>query len=235
MLGNIEIIKASMEKNEKELKTIEKKRDTLLENITALTTTLNMISKDGNPSDIYNQFLIQRSKLELGINNIPESVLQFDENQIIKFEKEDSKIESKLETVEERLNEILDKESTVRSSLESNKVKFKSLFDEAILNDAKERLSNAEKALEFYINCFKSLGFDQYSNITENEYQFAVTAIENFNNTVYAIGDQYSSTVLQDAIKYINKDYKEIDYNSLILNLKSKLDGIKESIQEQNR
>lgn len=234
MLGNIEVIKSTAEKQEKELKTIEKKKETLSESITTLTTTLNILTKDGNPNEIYNKCLAERSSIELDIKDIPEDVLNFDENQILVHEKEDSKLEAKIETLEQQLSTIVDKETSVRSSLESNTVKLKSLFDESILQSTKKRLEDSEKALQFYKNCFETLGFYQYTNITEQEYQFAINTIEMFNNSVYTIGDAYTPGIIEEASKYINRDFKETDYNILIESLKNKLESVKEDIREQN-
>ena len=232
-LGNIEVIKANLDKNGHELKILERKRDELLAKQSEIKANMNLLDKDGSPIKIYTDLLNKRRDMQNKIDDIPDEAKNFDELELKEKEKEEIQLETKLEHYKEELDKITKMESDLRSDLEADTIKLKSLFDPGLLEDTQNRLQQAEKKMKFYIECFEKLGFHEYNNITEGEYTVAVGAIERFNNTISVLGNQFTPGLLSKSIQYINCDPKVNDYSKLISSLELKLDEVKSSISTQ--
>lgn len=232
-LGNIEVIKSTLDKNEHELKILEKKRDDLLARQSNIKANMSVLDKNGSPIKIYTELLNKRRETQNKIDGIPEEAKTFDELELKEKEKEQIQLETKLEHYKENLDKITSQESTLRSELEADTIKLKSLFDPGLLEDTQTRLQQAEKKMQFYISCFEKLGFHEYNNITEGEYTVAVSAIERFNNTISVLGNQFTPGLVAKSIQYINGDPKVNDYSKLISSLELKLDEVKSSISTQ--
>lgn len=232
-LGNIDIIESEIKKNIQELKFLEDKKEAIIKQKAEIIANMNILLKDGNPMDLYNSYLSTKIELKQALEEIPQDILNFNENELYDLEKQYTKIESKFEVLTEQLNELLNKENNIRNELTEYEIKLKALFDQNILNELKERLEKSKENLKLYKYYFDSLGFKSYENITEEEYIIAINAMEKFNQSIMVIGNSYSVKVINEAIQYINKEYKIISYQNMIEEYKNQIEQIKEKINEQ--
>ena len=232
-LGNIDLIQAEIKRNVKELKSLEDKREDIIKQKAQLTANINILLKNGNPIDIYNSYLQTQLQLKQILSNIPEDIINFNENNLNELNLTYAKLESKYEILETQLKEFLTKEQVIRNEIIDYDVKMKSLFDKNVLIDLQNRLKREEEKLSVYKKYFETLGFNAYENITEQEYSIAVDAMEKFNKTIFAIGNEYNDEIIQEAVKYINKEYKIINYQKTIEGYKNKIELLKDKINEQ--
>lgn len=232
-LGNIEMIRSEILKNTGELKILEDKKEFIIKQKAEITAHMNILTKDGNPIDLYNSYLKTKIELNQILENIPDNIIDFDENVLNKLEKQYVKLESKFEMLKEQLNELLLKEQNIRNELSEYNIKLKALFDQNVLNDLNERLKKTQNDLKIYKHYFETLGFQAYEKITEQEYIIAINAMEKFNQTILIIGNEYSGEVINEAINYVNKEYKIINYENMIAEYKRKIELVKEKMNEQ--
>lgn len=231
-LGNIEVIQSNLEKNRKAVQVLEKKRDDLISREAYIKAKMNY-QQNENPIIKYNELLTKRREMQSTIEGIPKEARDFDEVQLKQLEKELIQTQTRLETYDEKLKEITEREKLLRSELERDTIKLRSLFDPTLLEDTQNRLDKAEKALSFYISNFDRLGFKAYNDISEAEYTVAVDAIERFNSTIATIGGQFTPFQIEKAASYISNDPKIVDYSKLIQTFEMKLDEVKTSISSQ--
>ena len=232
-LGNIEVIQANLTKNSHELKVLEAKKEELLKLQADIKAQMAILSKDGNPIQVYIEMNQQDKAISQTIEGMSDEVKDFTEDKLRGVERDLIKVETRLEVLDEQLTEATKKESEIRDALETDTIKLNSLFDQAILDDTKQRLDKAKKALSFYVNSFEQLGFHAYNEITEMEYTIALDAIERFNTTIETLGTQFSIPQIEQACSYLNNEPKTTDYQTLIISLEAKLNDTRDKITEQ--
>ena len=232
-IGNIESITQSTYTDKKELETLNNKKESLIKDIASFNAKLNLLSKDGNPMDIYKDLVSKKAVMEYDIKNIPEYVLQFTDKELLDKEKGSSKLESKIDSINEQLKSLSDKESDIRSKLESSKIELNSLFDKNLMDSIINKINSKQQELSIYIKYFESIGFKEYENITEQEYDLAVDAIDKFNKTIISLGDKYTDVIRKEAVQYINKDYEFTNLNKVLNDFKTKLEKTKDIITTQ--
>ena len=231
-LGNIELIQSTMLKNQEELDILLSQKDQLKSQISSISTKIDILKQNGHPQELFNSLLAEQYKLNESLKSIPLEVLNFSNTELIRLEKESSKLEIKIENMQSTLDEMTSKEKSLIDSIESNTIKLNSIFDPVLLEDTKSKLKDTEDSLEFYMKCFDTLGFHEYSNITETEYSTALDMIEKFNTSISSLGDKYYLEERQEAIKYLNGGFKIVDYNSMIEKFNKQCDDIKKSLFE---
>ncbi len=232
-LGNIEVIQANLSKNSHELKVLEAKKEELLKLQADIKAKMVLLSKDGNPTQLYIEMNQQAKAISQTIDGMSDEVKDFTEDQLREVERDLIKVETRLEVLDGQLIEVTRKESEIRDALETDTIKLNSLFDQAILDDTKQRLDKAKKALSFYVSSFEQLGFHAYNEITEMEYTIALDAIERFNTTIEALGTQFSIPQIEQACSYLHNDPHTTDYQTLIVSLETKLNETRDKITEQ--
>lgn len=232
-LGNIEVIQANLTKNGHELKVLEARKEELLKLQSDIKAKMAVLSKDGNPTQLYIEMNQQSKTISQSISEMPDEVKDFTEDQLRDVERDLIKVETRLEVLDTQLTETTKKEAEIRDALETDTIRLRSLFDQDILDDTNQRLDKAKKALSFYVNSFEQLGFHAYNDITEVEYTIALDAIERFNSTIETMGTQFSLPQIEQACSYLHNDPHTTDYQTLVESLEKKLDETKEKIEEQ--
>ena len=232
-LGNIEVIQANLSKNSHELNVLEAKKEELLKLQADIKAKMVLLSKDGNPTQLYIEMNQQAKAISQTIDGMSDEIKDFTEDQLREVERDLIKVETRLEVLDGQLTEVTRKESEIRDALETDTIKLNSLFDQAIFDDTKQRLDKAKKALSFYVSSFEQLGFHAYNEITEMEYTIALDAIERFNTTIEALGTQFSIPQIEQACSYLHNDPHTTDYQTLIVSLETKLNETRDKITEQ--
>lgn len=233
-LGNIEVIQANMDKAITELAILENKRLELIKTQADIKAKMELLSNGGSPIERYNSLLNQSIAISTRIQDTASDVINFNELELREKEKEQIQIQTKIDTIEKILSNIIEQETQLRSQIEEDKIRLDSLSSKQILEDSVNRLEKAEEELSIYISRFESLGFYEYSSINENEYSIAIDMLAKFNNMIEFLASQYSREELTEAVKYISTTPELVDCNTIISSLQSKLDTVKEQIIEQN-
>ena len=229
-LGNIESIQSNIEKDSKELETLNISLKELIQKEAVLKAKLIELEKEGNPKELYDNALNRKSLLNFNLKHLPIEVLNFDESILIGLENDKIKYDTKYEYLDKRINELIVLEDSIKNELDQKVIELNSLYDKEILNDTKKKLIETEKRLEICIQYFQSINFSEYENITEQEYLMAIDLMENFNNTILSINSRYSESIILESFNNI----EIIDYSSLIENYNKKISQLKDIINLQS-
>lgn len=232
-LGNIEVIQSNMNKAISELKILDAKKSELIQSQADIKAKMDILSINGSPIEQYKSIVNKKIALSNSSKNISEEVLNFNEEELKAYEKEQIELKTKIDSLDKILTNYVEQEKYMKSQIDEDKIKLDSLYDQSILEELVSRLNKAKEDLNIYISRFNLLGFEAYDDINENEYNMAVDAIEKFNNTISFLASQYSRDELLEASKYLSSNPDIVDCNSLISSLQTKLEEVKEKILEQ--
>lgn len=232
-LGNIDVIKSDILKNTKELKILEDKKDFIIKQKAEIMANINFLIKNGNPMDIYNSYIKTKMELKQILSDIPSDIINFNENILTDLDRKYIKAESKFELLKDQLQNLVNREQSLRDEISQNEIKLKTLFDKNVLSELNIRLDKAKEQLKLYKQYFETLGFNAYENITEQEYSIAINAMDKFNQTIIIIGNEYSEDIINESVKYMTKNYKIINYENMINNYKNQIENIKNTINDQ--
>lgn len=222
-IGNIELVKSNIVKNEEALSSLKQKEESLVYKIASLNNKISEIDTTGNYLDTYKDLSFRKTILEKEMKDLPETK-EYSEDSLITNEKEFSKYEAREEFLRKIIKDSFDKELSIKDEIDENTAKLESLYDSNILSDVKQKISSTKLELSKYEK-FSYL-IDDYINITDQDYDLSSTAIDKFNSNIDMLISSYSKAIIEDCLKYENKPKANINFDSVIR-------GLESSLQEQ--
>lgn len=222
-IGNIELVKNNIVKNEEALSSLKQKEESLVYKIASLNNKISEIDTTGNYLDTYKDLSFRKTILEKEMKDLPETK-EYSEDNLIINEKEFSKYEAREEFLRKIIKDSFDKELSIKDEIDENTAKLESLYDSNILSDVKEKINSTKLELSKYEK-FTYL-IDNYANITDQDYELSTNAIDKFNSNIDILISSYSKLIIEDCLKYENKPKPNINFDSVIR-------GLESSLQEQ--
>jgi len=222
-IGNIELVKSNIVKNEEALSSLKQKEESLVYKIASLNNKISEIDTTGNYLDTYKDLSFRKTILEKEMKDLPETE-EYSEDSLIINEKEFSKYEAREEFLRKIIKDSFDKELSIKDEIDENSAKLESLYDSNILSDVKQKISSTKLELSKYEK-FSYL-IDDYINITDQDYDLSSTAIDKFNSNIDILISSYSKSIIEDCLKYENKPKTNINFDGVIR-------GLESSLQEQ--
>ena len=222
-IGNIELVKSNIVKNEEALSSLKQKEESLVYKIASLNNKISEIDTTGNYLDTYKDLSFRKTILEKEMKDLPETK-EYSEDSLIINEKEFSKYEAREEFLRQIIKDSFDKELSIKDEIDENTTKLESLYDNNILSDVKDKINSTKLELSKYEK-FTYL-IDDYVNITDQDYELSNNAIDKFNSNIDILISSYSKPIIEDCLKYENKPKTNINFDSVIR-------GLESSLQEQ--
>lgn len=222
-IGNIELVKNNIIKNEEALSSLKQKEESLVYKIASLNNKISEIDTTGNYLDTYKDLSFRKTILEKEMKDLPETK-EYSEDSLITNEKEFSKYEAREEFLRKIIKDSFDKELSIKDEIDENTTKLESLYDNNILSDVKDKINSTKLELSKYEK-FTYL-IDNYSNITDQDYELSNNAIDKFNSNIDILISSYNKPIIEDCLKYENKPKTNINFDSVIR-------GLESSLQEQ--
>lgn len=222
-IGNIELVKNNIIKNEEALSSLKQKEESLVYKIASLNNKISEIDTTGNYLDTYKDLSFRKTILEKEMKDLPETK-EYSEDSLITNEKEFSKYEAREEFLRKIIKDSFDKELSIKDEIDENTAKLESLYDNNILSDVKDKINSTKLELSKYEK-FTYL-IDNYSNITDQDYELSNNAIDKFNSNIDVLISSYSKPIIEDCLKYENKPKTNINFDGVIR-------GLESSLQEQ--
>ena len=142
-----------------------------------------------------------------------------------------AKLSSNYETLNERANELLNKEKSIRNSITSNEIKLQSLFNKDIFEQTKKNIVIKDKQVKFFEDRFKSIGFTKYDSISESEYNMVLSSIERYNNIIDFIADNFSYSIRENVFSGMDNN----DYASAKESISREIDDLGVELEVQSR
>ena len=222
-IGNIELVKSNIIKNEEALSSLKQKEESLVYKIASLNNKISEIDTTGNYLDTYKDLSFRKTILEKEMKDLPETK-EYSEDSLITNEKEFSKYEAREEFLRKIIKDSFDKELSIKDEIDENTAKLESLYDSNILSDVKQKINSTKLELSKYEK-FTYL-IDNYANITDQDYELSNNAIDKFNSNIDVLISSYDKSIIEDCLKYENKPKTNINFDSVIR-------GLESSLQEQ--
>ena len=222
-IGNIELVKSNIVKNEEALSSLKQKEESLVYKIASLNNKISEIDTTGNYLDTYKDLSFRKTILEKEMKDLPETK-EYSEDSLIINEKEFSKYEAREEFLKQIIKDSFDKELSIKDEIDENTTKLESLYDNNILSDVKDKINSTKLELSKYEK-FTYL-IDDYINITDQDYELSNNAIDKFNSNIDILISSYNKPIIEDCLKYENKPKTNINFDSVIR-------GLESSLQEQ--
>ena len=222
-IGNIELVKNNIVKNEEALSSLKQKEESLVYKIASLNNKISEIDTTGNYLDTYKDLSFRKTILEKEMKDLPETK-EYSEDSLIINEKEFSKYEAREEFLKQIIKDSFDKELSIKDEIDENTTKLESLYDNNILSDVKDKINSTKLELSKYEK-FTYL-IDDYINITDQDYELSNNAIDKFNSNIDILISSYSKPIIEDCLKYENKPKANINFDGVIR-------GLESSLQEQ--
>lgn len=222
-IGNIELVKNNIIKNEEALSSLKQKEESLVYKIASLNNKISEIDTTGNYLDTYKDLSFRKTILEKEMKDLPETK-EYSEDSLITNEKEFSKYEAREEFLRKIIKDSFDKELSIKDEIDENTAKLESLYDNNILSDVKNKINSTRLELNKYEK-FTYL-IDDYVNITDQDYELSNNAIDKFNSNIDILISSYDKSIIEDCLKYENKPKTNINFDSVIR-------GLESSLQEQ--
>lgn len=222
-IGNIELVKNNIIKNEEALSSLKQKEESLVYKIASLNNKISEIDTTGNYLDTYKDLSFRKTILEKEMKDLPETE-EYSEDSLIINEKEFSKYEAREEFLRKIIKDSFDKELSIKDEIDENSAKLESLYDNNILSDVKDKINSTKLELNKYEK-FTYL-IDKYANITDQDYELSNNAIDKFNSNIDVLISSYTKPIIEDCLKYENKPKTNINFDSVIR-------GLESSLQEQ--
>lgn len=222
-IGNIELVKNNIIKNEEALSSLKQKEESLVYKIASLNNKISEIDTTGNYLDTYKDLSFRKTILEKEMKDLPETK-EYSEDSLITNEKEFSKYEAREEFLRQIIKDSFDKELSIKDEIDENTTKLESLYDNNILSDVKDKINSTKLELSKYEK-FTYL-IDEYVNITDQDYELSNNAIDKFNSNIDVLISSYSKSIIEDCLKYENKPKTNINFDGVIR-------GLESSLQEQ--
>lgn len=222
-IGNIELVKNNIIKNEEALSSLKQKEESLVYKIASLNNKISEIDTTGNYLDTYKDLSFRKTILEKEMKDLPETE-ECSEDSLIINEKEFSKYEAREEFLRKIIKDSFDKELSIKDEIDENTAKLESLYDSNILSDVKQKISSTKLELSKYEK-FAYL-IDDYINITDQDYDLSSNAIDKFNSNIDILISSYSKAIIEECLKYENKPKANINFDGVIR-------GLESSLQEQ--
>ena len=222
-IGNIELVKNNIVKNEEALSSLKQKEESLVYKIASLNNKISEIDTTGNYLDTYKDLSFRKTILEKEMKDLPETK-EYSEDSLIINEKEFSKYEAREEFLRKIIKDSFDKELSIKDEIDENTAKLESLYDNNILSDVKEKISSTKLELSKYEK-FAYL-IDDYINITDQDYDLSTNAIDKFNLNIDVLISSYSKAIIEECLKHENKPKANINFDGVIR-------GLESSLQEQ--
>lgn len=222
-IGNIELVKNNIVKNEEALSSLKQKEESLVYKIASLNNKISEIDTTGNYLDTYKDLSFRKTILEKEMKDLPETK-EYSEDSLIINEKEFSKYEAREEFLKQIIKDSFDKELSIKDEIDENTTKLESLYDNNILSDVKGKINSTKLELSKYEK-FTYL-IDDYVNITDQDYELSNNAINKFNSNIDVLISSYSKPIIEYCLKYENKPKTNINFDSVIR-------GLESSLQEQ--
>ena len=222
-IGNIELVKNNIVKNEEALSSLKQKEESLVYKIASLNNKISEIDTTGNYLDTYKDLSFRKTILEKEMKDLPETK-EYSEDSLITNEKEFSKYEAREEFLRKIIKDSFDKELSIKDEIDENTAKLESLYDNNILSDVKDKINSTKLELSKYEK-FTYL-IDDYINITDQDYDLSSNAIDKFNSNIDILISSYSKSIIEDCLKYENKPKTNINFDGVIR-------GLESSLQEQ--
>ena len=222
-IGNIELVKNNIIKNEEALSSLKQKEESLVYKIASLNNKISEIDTTGNYLDTYKDLSFRKTILEKEMKDLPETK-EYSEDSLITNEKEFSKYEAREEFLRKIIKDSFDKELSIKDEIDENSAKLESLYDNNILSDVKDKINSTKLELSKYEK-FTYL-IDDYINITDQDYELSNNATDKFNSNIDILISSYDKSIIEDCLKYENKHKTNINFDSVIR-------GLESSLQEQ--
>lgn len=222
-IGNIELVKNNIIKNEEALSSLKQKEESLVYKIASLNNKISEIDTTGNYLDTYKDLSFRKTILEKEMKDLPETK-EYSEDSLIINEKEFSKYEAREEFLKQIIKDSFDKELSIKDEIDENTAKLESLYDNNILSDVKDKINSTKLELSKYEK-FTYL-IDDYVNITDQDYELSNNAINKFNSNIDILISSYDKSIIEDCLKYENKPKTNINFDGVIR-------GLESSLQEQ--
>ena len=222
-IGNIELVKNNIIKNEEALSSLKQKEENLVYKIASLNNKISEIDTTGNYLDTYNDLSFRKTILEKEMKDLPETE-EYSEDSLITNEKEFSKYEAREEFLRKIIKDSFDKELSIKDEIDENTAKLESLYDSNILSDVKDKINSTKLELSKYEK-FTYL-IDNYANITDQDYELSNNAIDKFNSNIDILISSYSKAIIEECLKHENKPKANINFDGVIR-------GLESSLQEQ--
>ena len=222
-IGNIELVKNNIVKNEEALSSLKQKEESLVYKIASLNNKISEIDTTGNYLDTYKDLSFRKTILEKEMKDLPETK-EYSEDSLIINEKEFSKYEAREEFLKQIIKDSFDKELSIKDEIDENTTKLESLYDNNILSDVKDKINSTKLELSKYEK-FTYL-IDDYVNITDQDYELSNNAIDKFNSNIDILISSYTKPIIEDCLKYENKPKANINFDGVIR-------GLESSLQEQ--
>ena len=222
-IGNIELVKNNIVKNEEALSSLKQKEESLVYKIASLNNKISEIDTTGNYLDTYKDLSFRKTILEKEMKDLPETK-EYSEDSLIINEKEFSKYEAREEFLKQIIKDSFDKELSIKDEIDENTTKLESLYDNNILSDVKDKINSTKLELSKYEK-FTYL-IDDYVNITDQDYELSNKAIDKFNSNIDILISSYDKSIIEDCLKYENKPKTNINFDGVIR-------GLESSLQEQ--
>lgn len=222
-IGNIELVKNNIIKNEEALSSLKQKEESLVYKIASLNNKISEIDTTGNYLDTYKDLSFRKTILEKEMKDLPETE-EYSEDSLIINEKEFSKYEAREEFLRKIIKDSFDKELSIKDEIDENTAKLESLYDSNILSDVKEKISSTKLELNKYEKFVYLI--DDYINITDQDYDLSSNAIDKFNSNIDILISSYSKAIIEECLKHENKPKANINFDGVIR-------GLESSLQEQ--
>lgn len=222
-IGNIELVKSNIVKNEEALSSLKQKEESLVYKIASLNNKISEIDTTGNYLDTYKDLSFRKTILEKEMKDLPETE-EYSEDSLIINEKEFSKYEAREEFLKQIIKDSFDKELSIKDEIDENTAKLESLYDNNILSDVKDKINSTKLELSKYEKFVYLI--DDYVNITDQDYELSNNAIDKFNSNIDILISSYDKSIIEDCLKYENKPKTNINFDGVIR-------GLESSLQEQ--
>lgn len=233
-IGNVESISKTIDINSNQLNVYETKKDRLIQSTATIKAKLDDINKDGDILDRYKQCVEDKKRIEKEYSQLG-PIESYSEDELVLYEKEMSKLEGKESTIEEQLNDCLDKLKTLKEEQSKLRIQLESMGSNENIDTIKNRIDELSNKLNQYHQQFIDIGFSQYEDITIDEYNTALEIIDEINNTIRSLGEEYYESIIEESLSYYyNKKFKQSDLTKLLMALNIKTDQIRSEIKDQN-
>ena len=230
-IGNVELIKSTLLKQNEELKSLESKKNTLLDSTHSMKAEMEVLSNGKDITQELNTAISKHAELEKEYRSLNQENIVYSEERISELEKTISSDEAKLEVSEERIKEYVNDESSIRTDIQQHRIELDSIGNVEIIEETKKKISSIEEKIKACEFAFESIGFKEYENISQADYDSAVNAIKTINTSITNLGANYGEEEIKSVLS--SNPLDSGDFSSTLTKLTSNLDMVKSKIQEQ--
>ena len=213
-IGNIELVQVQVNQDTQALRDMESKKTIMTESLAGIKVQLDELNKGGNINQAYSDEVQKMVGLKKEFDSIDMSLV-YSEEEMIRKQKEDATVSTKLEMLREKIQDILEEEKAIRLEITDLEAKLEGYDDQTFQKD-KARYEKVCKDIDTYQSMFDKIGFFRYDNITKEDYVRALQTIESINAEIVRLNDTYGNDLISKVALKIGKKVDRENYDKII-------------------